>query len=607
LVRWVLVTAVLAFCAEAFRLFDFLELRTYDIRVRHRATRRAPVADELVVVAIDAKSEDLLGPFPWPHQVYSAFRAQLDALGVRGAFFALYFNREEAVEATDANRSRLYLIRPYTTTEMRSLWKPPRVAGWQSLPSGLTSANTVTAFSTIVSSREDGTYRYIQARVLDEATDRPIESLEARFAADVLGVDVSSLRLPLDSEGRLLLPRGSVEAPTVSFVDVLNAERDSDLATLLRDSWLVVGASDVPMVGAVQTPFGHRTALELRAVAVNALLTGDTIQPRRLVVSASLLTLLATGFAVLGAFWRRREMSVRRVVSVGFAALFAYGIVAEGVFVLFGTWLAMVAPFAFVGATTLAWAFAVDAARLRTAQQRALQSEREAAFGVMAAQVRHEVRNLLNSIRAPAEMLRRNFQRNDPLNLRDRPDALVDEMNVIIERTDKLSELVENELSFLKPGSLEPTEQDAWIIVESALALVSDELAKAGIEVHRDVPATRSRSNVDADKLRVVFVNLLRNAVQAMPQGGILTLVYEERVIRARGRCVVLSVSDSGVGMDAEQLERMFEPFYTTKARGLGLGLVNVRNVVDAHHGEIRVRSAKDKGTTFEVLLPAAS
>jgi len=605
LVRWVVVAFLFAWGGEQLHLFDFLELRTYDLRLRHRAARPAPVSDKIVVVEMDAKSEELLGPFPWPHQVYSAFRSQLGALGAQGAFFALYFNREEPVEGGEATPSRLYLIRPYTTVETRSFTSPPRVTGWQFLPEELATTNTVASFSTITSSREDGTYRFMQGRVLDAATGESIVSLEMRFAADVLGVDVASLRAPLDEEGRLLLPRGRVEAPTVSFVDVLDAEPGSEVARLLGGRWAIVGASEVPNVGAVQTPFGHRTALELRTVAINALLTGDTIQPRRWGISTGLLTALAVGLGALGALWR--EIAVRSVLLLGGAVGLIYGLAAEGAFVAWGRWLPMIAPSVLIGTTTLAWVFAVDAARLRAAQQRALRSEREAAFGLMAAQVRHEVRNLLNSIRSPAEMLRRNFQRNDPLNLRNRPDALVAEMNVIIERTEKLSELIENELSFLKPSTLVPTAQDVWNIVEGAMALLADELTQAGVEVRREVPPTRSLVNVDADKLRMVFVNLIRNAVQAMGPGGILTLTYSERVFRKRGRCVVLSVSDTGVGMDAEELERVFEPFYTTKARGLGLGLVNVKHIIDAHHGDIRVQSAKNKGTTFEVILPVAS
>lgn len=605
LLRWAGLAVALAWGGEVFRLFEFLELRTYDARVRHRARRSAPLAKELLLVTIDPQSEELLGPFPWPHQVYEAFRSQMDVLGVRGAFFTLYFHREEPVERGGPSRSRLYLIRPYTATEMYSLWKPPRVTGWQTLPPELSSTNVVVSFSTVVSNREDGIYRALQGRVLDATTNESFLSLEALFAADILGVDASAIRLPLDAEGRWFLSRGSVPLPSVSFVDVLSAEPDSEVGRLLKDRWLIVGMSGIPNVGAVPTPFGHRTALELRAAAVNALLTGETIRPRRLLFSGVLIGGLAAIFGVLGIFWGRRGISVRSVLGVGIGGAIVYGIVAESVFVIEGTWLPMASPFVFLGTTTLTWAFAVNAERLRVAQRRALQSEREAAFGIMAAQVRHEVRNLLHSIRSPAEMLRRNFQKGDPLNLCNRPEALIAEMDVIIERTEKLSALVENELSFFQPGSLNPTVQDVWDVVESAVSLLADEMAQAKILLRREVPPLRLQARVDAERLRLVFVNLLRNAVQAMPQGGILTIAYAERVVKKRGKCLVLSVQDTGVGMEPEQLDHLFEPFYTTKARGLGLGLLNARSIVEAHQGEIRVHSVKNKGTTFEVFLPA--
>jgi signal transduction histidine kinase len=103
----------------------------------------------------------------------------------------------------------------------------------------------------------------------------------------------------------------------------------------------------------------------------------------------------------------------------------------------------------------------------------------------------------------------------------------------------------------------------------------------------------------DPQRLKQVLLNLCRNAIEAMPAGGLLTL---------RARCqdgeVVLEVSDTGVGIPADALERVFEPFYTTKEAGTGLGLAVCRRIVEAHGGRLSVRSQPDRGTTIQVHLP---
>jgi len=104
---------------------------------------------------------------------------------------------------------------------------------------------------------------------------------------------------------------------------------------------------------------------------------------------------------------------------------------------------------------------------------------------------------------------------------------------------------------------------------------------------------------VDADKLRQVLINLMNNAVQAMPDGGQMSLVSAQR-----NGDVFISVQDTGIGIEAQDLERVFEPLFTTKAKGIGLGLALVKLLVEAHQGEIDVASERGKGTVFTVRLP---
>jgi signal transduction histidine kinase len=109
---------------------------------------------------------------------------------------------------------------------------------------------------------------------------------------------------------------------------------------------------------------------------------------------------------------------------------------------------------------------------------------------------------------------------------------------------------------------------------------------------------------VDPAKMRVVFVNLIRNAMQAMPDGGDLHLAYA--TVSSPQPRVSVQVQDNGIGIDSERVEQLFEPFHTTKARGLGLGLFNVNHIVATHSGEIRAHGAPGEGATFEVLVPVA-
>jgi signal transduction histidine kinase len=604
LARWVLVALAVGLASEALGLFEFAELRTYDIRVAQRAERAAAASPALTVVAIDDKSEDVLGPFPWPHAVYASLVARLREASCRGVLFSLVFNREEPGQRTWRTHGLpVYLIRPYLTPYSSARGRLPSVWNWHVLPSEFSSPDVVSSFSVLQSNREDGVYRSSQAVVRDGVTGRTVYSLEMRFAADILGVTPEEVAVPHDREGRVYLPRGKTDLATVSFADVLSGDIE-EMRRTFGGTWAIVGASASPNVSVLQTPFGTQTALDLRAAAVNAMVVGEVVLPRtRTGVAAAF-----AGWAVvlsIAAVWAgtRRSPPTWAVVAAGGAAVLVHVSVSVAVFQWAGLWLPIVSPSVFLGATTLACAFAANAARLRLAQRRALRAEREAAFGVMSAQVRHELRNLLNSIRAPADMVRRNFARGDPLRMRDHPEAICAEMDTIVERVMKLSDMVENELSFLSPSSFRLEEGDLWEVARSALDLVRRDIESAGIVVRTDAPAERARVRIDADKMRVVFVNLVRNAMQAMPEGGILTVAYEATQRRFRPPSVLVRVQDTGVGMDSEQQAHLFEPFYTTKARGLGLGLLNARNIVEAHGGEIRVRSRKGEGAVFEVVL----
>ena len=242
--------------------------------------------------------------------------------------------------------------------------------------------------------------------------------------------------------------------------------------------------------------------------------------------------------------------------------------------------------------------------QLQTAQDGLVKAEKEAVFGVMSARVRHELRNVLNLIRAPAEMLRNNFQKQDPLGLREHPEDIISEMNAIIGWVTKLDEMLENELSFFQKARLNLQRQDLEPIIISAREMNQPLIDEKRIQVQLELPEKTPALTLDADKMRFVFANLIKNACQAMSPEGTLEITVETCRGASLPDGITVIVKDTGTGIPADQLDRIFEPFYTTKPRGLGLGLVNVKNIVEGHGGKVRAESKVGIGTTFFIELP---
>jgi signal transduction histidine kinase len=126
----------------------------------------------------------------------------------------------------------------------------------------------------------------------------------------------------------------------------------------------------------------------------------------------------------------------------------------------------------------------------------------------------------------------------------------------------------------------------------------------ASVTVKLDIPATVSKLRVDPQQIHQVFRNLISNGVEAMPEGGTLEVSAVEN---KQDGTITVSVRDSGIGMTQEQLGHMFQPLFTTKARGIGLGMVVVKNLTEANGGSVVVQSELAKGATFFVTLPSGS
>ena len=228
--------------------------------------------------------------------------------------------------------------------------------------------------------------------------------------------------------------------------------------------------------------------------------------------------------------------------------------------------------------------------------------DRLAALGEMAANVAHEVRNPLASIKTSVQLLLDDLAKesNDPAIFADEESRIEaqESVSIVLKEVDRLDAIVRDLLLFAKPRQLYRSPCNLLELSDRVLRMVQTRYEEAGIVVHRNyrpVPTVL----VDVAQIEQVLFNLYLNAVQAMPDGGVLSISCQEIP-----DWIELKVSDSGVGISPDQLEHIFQPFFTTKAHGIGLGLPITRRLVEDHHGYMFVESQLGYGTTIRVRLP---
>jgi signal transduction histidine kinase len=245
-------------------------------------------------------------------------------------------------------------------------------------------------------------------------------------------------------------------------------------------------------------------------------------------------------------------------------------------------------------------------------------SRKLAALGRLSAGVAHEVKNPLNSMMIHLELLRQQFAA--PAALRGAAagrggsvlaevsaphidsEAALEHVDVIAGEIRRLDEVVQGFLKFTRPEDLKLQPVRLGALFDEVVPIVKPEAERTGVGLEVDAAGVPD-VNGDPAMLRQAFLNLALNACQAMPDGGTLRIRCET----ARHRRVAVNVSDTGVGIKPEHLQRIFDLYFTTKKSGSGIGLSMVYRTVQMHDGEIEVQSTPGKGTTFRILLPQAS
>ncbi len=245
---------------------------------------------------------------------------------------------------------------------------------------------------------------------------------------------------------------------------------------------------------------------------------------------------------------------------------------------------------------------------LKRAHEHALQTEKMASIGKMAAVLAHEINNPLSGILTYAKLLRKWADQDsaaDEKALARRQETL-DSLELIANESRRCGDLVKNLLTFSRtaPINLQPANLNQ--VIDRSLRLVQHQLDLAGVQVQLHLDPDLPQVTCDAAQIEQVILALVMNAMDAMPQGGNLWVTSSFQTAPAGVRIVV---RDDGSGIPPEILPRIFEPFLTTKetGRGVGLGLAISRRILERHGGTIEVQSEPGKGTTFAITLPCSA
>jgi signal transduction histidine kinase len=223
-----------------------------------------------------------------------------------------------------------------------------------------------------------------------------------------------------------------------------------------------------------------------------------------------------------------------------------------------------------------------------------------AALGQMAAGLAHEIRNPLGSIKGAAQFLRPTG--SQPAEAGDTREFL----DIIVEEVDRLNKIVSQFLDYARPYRGDQSPLDINDVVRKTLHLLDKERT-ANVEIATTFIEGLPPVRADAQQLRQVFLNLILNALEAMPQGGKMHVSTSLRRSTRRGAAAAfleIRFRDTGVGISLGDQRNLFIPFFTTKERGTGLGLPISQRIIENHGGTIEVRSMTGTGSTFTVLLP---
>ncbi len=238
---------------------------------------------------------------------------------------------------------------------------------------------------------------------------------------------------------------------------------------------------------------------------------------------------------------------------------------------------------------------AEDVSERRGREARLRRAESLASLTTLAAGVAHEIKNPLGSIGIHMQLIQKALSRIDA----EEVDQIGGYVDVVNEEVERLNRIVVDFLFAVRPMDTKLEDRDLNAIVHDLLEFVRFELEEANIEIQEELAEDLPTLEIDEKYLKQALLNIVKNAISAMPDGGTLTASS-----RQQGDIVVLKITDTGLGMSDEVLNKIFEPYFTTKDFGSGIGLTMVYKVAKEHMGDISVVSQEGKGSSFSISFP---
>jgi len=235
-----------------------------------------------------------------------------------------------------------------------------------------------------------------------------------------------------------------------------------------------------------------------------------------------------------------------------------------------------------------------DVTEIKDLNEEVARHKRLAALGKLSAGIAHEIRNPLSSIRGLAQFVYNSFSRTDERK---------EDLKTIIQEVDRLNKLVVQVLDFAKLKKPNLTKFSLNDLIRNIAELFKLEIKNKQIKFNLELSPDISQIQADEDQVRQILMNVIINAIQAIPKKGEIKIKTEKALLRGES-AIKLIIKDSGVGIPEKDFNQIFDPFFSTKEKGSGLGLSIVYKLTEAHQGEIKVESKEGEGTKFVIFLP---
>lgn len=236
-----------------------------------------------------------------------------------------------------------------------------------------------------------------------------------------------------------------------------------------------------------------------------------------------------------------------------------------------------------------------DITERRELEKRLVQTEKLTAMGQIAANIAHEIKNPLMGISGSVQVLMKKYKSYP---------TMVDTLSKVFEQVQRLDSTLKGLLSFARPQTPYFSKQEINEIIEQILFFIMPQARERKIEIVKELSRELPKISLDPDQIKQVFLNIILNAIHAMPEGGKLSILTTHSNGGSRENKIKVAVADTGTGIPENLRDEIFKPFFTTKMKGTGLGLVITRNIIKEHGGDISFTSKVNEGSSFEITLP---